>query len=311
MNTLAAWSALFLYLAFASAKWRALWQGLSERIGDAAVGVLLIPMLLATGFRPTLLTLFAFALYLAIPTLLLRFRPSRARPMDIFHILVALSIWLPLEPSLFAMPIQRALGASVGAWVEMLALPDVSASLLPGVHLPIEKLTGILLALHLFLVRHPLSHLGFDFRFRLRDLGYAAGGWALFGVVGIPLGLGMGFLRVNVVTPSWPELLGMIIGGYLLIALAEEILFRGVIQNLLTQRWGDWRAGLVVAALIFGASHLNNATPGFPEPNWAYMLMATIAGLAYGWVWWKTGRVTASAITHMSVNLAWAVLFAS
>ena len=311
MNAFAAWFTLLLYLAFASARWRALWKRAIARAGDATVAFLLLPMLLATGFRPSLPTLAAFALYLAFPVMLLRFRPKRHRPMDLIHILVVLGIWLPLEPSLFAMPFERLFGAGAAAWVHWLALPEVRASLLPGVDLPIDKLTGILLALYLFLIRDPLPRLGFDFRFRLSDLGYAAAGWVLFAVVGIPLGLGMGFLRVHVVIPPWPELLSMILGGYLLIALAEEILFRGVIQNLLTQRWGSWPAGLAVAAIIFGAAHLNNATPGFPEPNWAYMLMATLAGLAYGWVWWKTGRVTASALTHMSVNLVWGILFVS
>ena len=273
--------------------------------------LLLLPMLLATGFRPSPATLLAFLLYLAFPVVLFRFRPDDHRPMGIIHILILLGIWLPLEPSLFAMPFQGWLGVNAGAWVHALALPAVRATLLPGVELPIDKLTGVLLALYLFLIRHPLARMGFDFRFHLKDVGFAVASWMLFAVVGIPLGLGMGFLQVNVEIPPWSELLAMVLGGYLLIALPEELLFRGIIQNLLTQRWGNWVAGLLAAALIFGASHLNNATPGFPEPNWAYMIMATLAGLAYGWVWWRTGRVTASALTHMSVNLAWGILFAS
>jgi len=267
-------------------------------------------MLLASGLRPHPIHLLAFILYLAIPILLMRLRPARGWLRSLISILVVLALWLPLEPSLFALPFDG-LGLPVGSWIHALALPDVGASLLPGLSLPIEKLTGILLTLYLFLIRDPLPRFGFDFRFQLRDVGYATAGLALFGMVGIPLGLGMGFLKVNIVWPGWPDFLGMILGGYLLIALAEEILFRGVIQNLLTGRWGHWVYGLMAAAIIFGASHLNNSTPGFPEPNWAYMLMATVAGVAYGWVWWKTGKVTASALTHMSVNLLWAVLFAS
>ena len=309
LNTLAAWWTLFLYLAFASARWRALWRRGFQRVGDWIALVLLTPMLLATGLRPQPLHLLAFVLYLAIPILLMRFRPEGGWLRSLVSILVVLALWLPLEPSLFALPF-ASLGLSVVSWITALALPDVGASLLPGLTLPIEKLTGILLALYLFLIRDPLPHFGFDFRFQLRDVGYAAAGLAFFAVVGIPLGLGIGFLKVNVVWPGWLDFLGMILGGYLLIALAEEILFRGVIQNMLTQRWGHWAYGLMAAAIIFGASHLNNSTPGFPEPNWAYMIMATVAGLAYGWVWWKTGKVTASALTHMSVNLLWAVLFA-
>jgi membrane protease YdiL (CAAX protease family) len=67
---------------------------------------------------------------------------------------------------------------------------------------------------------------------------------------------------------------------------------------------------LPLAAFIFGLAHLNNSTPGFAEPNWAYVLMATFAGLAYGWVWRRTKRVTVSALTHMLVNLMWSIVFA-
>jgi membrane protease YdiL (CAAX protease family) len=41
----------------------------------------------------------------------------------------------------------------------------------------------------------------------------------------------------------------------------------------------------------------------------AYVVMATLAGLAYGWVWMRTRKVTASAITHMLVNLIWVTVF--
>ncbi|MBN1579705.1 MAG: CPBP family intramembrane metalloprotease [Anaerolineae bacterium] len=98
-------------------------------------------------------------------------------------------------------------------------------------------------------------------------------------------------------------------GWHLLVALPEELLFRGIIQNLLRKRLKrDWLA-LLLAATIFGLAHLNNATPGFPIPNWAYVLMAALAGLAYGGVWMRSKKVTASAITHMLVNLIWDVVF--
>ncbi|MEE9605147.1 MAG: CPBP family intramembrane glutamic endopeptidase [Candidatus Scalindua sp.] len=91
-------------------------------------------------------------------------------------------------------------------------------------------------------------------------------------------------------------------------ALIEEVLFRGIIQNLLTKRLWNERLALLIASVIFGLSHLNNAKAGFSAPNWAYALMATLAGLAYGWVWARTRKVTASAVTHMLVNLIWGVV---
>ena len=115
-----------------------------------------------------------------------------------------MALWLPLEPSLFALPFERL--DLPAAWIHALALPDVGASLLPGLTLPIEKLTGILLALYLFLIRDPLPRVGFDVRFGLRDVGYAAAGLALFGVVGIPLSTTARPVSLNPTgrTCSWP-----------------------------------------------------------------------------------------------------------
>ena len=103
--------------------------------------------------------------------------------------------------------------------------------------------------------------------------------------------------------------MGCLLGGYLGVALQEEVLFRGLIQNLLRRRLkNDWWA-LAIAAPIFGLAHLNNSTGGFAQPNWAYTLMATLAGLAYGWVWVRSRKVTASALTHALVNAMWWLVF--
>jgi len=52
----------------------------------------------------------------------------------------------------------------------------------------------------------------------------------------------------------------------------------------LTQRTAS-ELGLAIGSVIFGLSHL-------PDPR--YAVLATIAGVAYGWVYLRTGKVTAS-----------------
>jgi len=150
--------------------------------------------------------------------------------------------------------------------------------------------------------------LGYTFRFKIADFRLSGLGLLLFGLVGIPIGLGTGFLQFNANFPNVNGFAFALIGGYLLIALPEELLFKGIIQNILTRQVRNERLGLGIAAVIFGLSHLNNSTPGFPTPNWMYAGMAALAGLAYGWVWQRTGKVTASAITHALVNLLWGIL---
>lgn len=91
------------------------------------------------------------------------------------------------------------------------------------------------------------------------------------------------------------------------IGVVEEILFRDAIQNLLWRRVGPICA-LVVASIVFGLAHVNKRALGFDVPNWPYAGVAAIAGLGYGFVYWKTNSVIASATVHAMVDAMW-VLF--
>ena len=80
---------------------------------------------------------------------------------------------------------------------------------------------------------------------------------------------------------------------------AEETLFRGFIQAQLQRMWknlpgGQWFA-LILAAVIFGLAH---ATGGA-----AYVVLAMIAGLGYGWIYQSTRRIEASILAHFSLNV--------
>jgi hypothetical protein len=80
--------------------------------------------------------------------------------------------------------------------------------------------------------------------------------------------------------------------------VAEEALFRGFIQAQLKRLGrnvprGEWLA-LAVASVLFGLAHF----AGGP----AYVVLATIAGAGYGWVYQRTGRIEASILTHFALN---------
>jgi membrane protease YdiL (CAAX protease family) len=182
----------------------------------------------------------------------------------------------------------------------------VPASVRQGIDL--SQLVALDVALLIFLVAAPVRDAGFTFRVSAADLGRALMALAVFAAVAIPLGLGIGFISYGWRPFDAMEWGVVALSIYLLVAVPEEFLFRGLLQNLIEKRWTGQRSrlwALLIASVIFGASHLNNGE----APNWRYMLLATFAGLAYGWVWLRTRKVTASAVTHGLVDWIWVVAF--
>lgn len=80
--------------------------------------------------------------------------------------------------------------------------------------------------------------------------------------------------------------------------IAEEALFRGMILKSLLLALQNFKGGkwvaLVVSAVIFGLAHYL----GGPK----YMLLASVAGLFYGYAFMKTDRIETGIITHFMVN---------
>jgi len=161
---------------------------------------------------------------------------------------------------------------------------------------------AVTLALTLFLLFRGLGGMKYRWPNGLRDFLYPLIGFAAVAPVLMLLGLALKFIEpfhtgANVTAAWLAARYVLILAG---VALPEEILFRALIQNWLFQRLGETNRTLLVASLIFGAAHLNNA-PG-PLPNWRYMILATIAGFAYGKVFQKGSSVFASAFLHALVN---------
>ncbi len=161
---------------------------------------------------------------------------------------------------------------------------------------------SITLALWIFLLYRRFGGMKYKLPGGLKDFLYPLVAFVLVAPVLILLGWAVSFLAPFHWPPHLPSAgLG---AKFVLIlfatALPEEILFRGLIQNLLLQKLGARTATLLLAAVIFGSAHLNNA-PG-PLPNWRYMLLATIAGFAYGKVFHKANSIFASTFLHALVN---------
>ena len=99
-----------------------------------------------------------------------------------------------------------------------------------------------------------------------------------------------------------PGLLLRMLAIFVGTALPEEILFRSLIQNWITQRLGPSRLylSICIAGLIFGCAHLDNGPQALP--NWRYAILASLAGILFGTVFAKSSSVVASALVHMAVD---------
>jgi membrane protease YdiL (CAAX protease family) len=172
-----------------------------------------------------------------------------------------------------------------------------------GLHLSLAFLVAIDLALFLLVVSRPLRTFDVRLGLTVRELGHALGAVAVLAAVAIPLGFALGFLSFQSRWLGLVHAVARMFGLILFVGLPEEMLFRGTLQEAFTRLWTP-RAGLAVGALGFGLSHLLKHAPHL---NWPYGLLATLAGLVYGWVYQKTGKLGAAAVTHGAVDWIWSM----
>lgn len=156
-----------------------------------------------------------------------------------------------------------------------------------------------------------------DLSFKKSDVAPIA---ATFGVLGVtlllitlPTGLAqVGIAKVVRANPfGFPLVIAVPIAVFATVPLVffgvgvvEELLFRGGIQNLLRHRVKPMGA-LVIASAVFGLAHVNKRALGFDVPNWPYVGVATLAGLGYGFVFWRTNSIVASATLHAMIDAVW------
>lgn len=97
--------------------------------------------------------------------------------------------------------------------------------------------------------------------------------------------------------------------GVLLTGIAEEIIFRGVILNLLLDRFGSTSRGIWAAVLIesmmFGLVHLTNAFGGVnPEAAFWQAVNAAFMGILFSAVYVRSNNIWMPIILHTLNNFA-------
>ena len=74
--------------------------------------------------------------------------------------------------------------------------------------------------------------------------------------------------------------------------LLEEVLFRGAIQGMLMRFFGRPWPAIIVAALIFGVFHMNPVQ----------IVYATLLGIIFGWIYYRTGSLLSVIVGHVLNN---------
>jgi membrane protease YdiL (CAAX protease family) len=125
------------------------------------------------------------------------------------------------------------------------------------------------------------------------------------------VGLGQALHDVHFVAPHgiWWHEAGQAVGTFFgilwVVALSEDLFFRGYIQRGLENQWRNPVAAILVSAILFGSAHLWVHT----FPNWRHAAVAALLGVACGIAYWWAGSVRASMVTHAFVVVTWKLFF--
>jgi len=166
--------------------------------------------------------------------------------------------------------------------------------------------SGVWLVLCLFLGVRRITGMKYNLRITKKDVVLTLSAFMCFAVLAISMCYSIGF--INNFQPSFN--LKTLLWSFGILFFTE-LLFRGLIQNgiekILKEKWSS----LIIAAIIFGAAHLNNGAVGTHvwEWNWKYFIMASLAGLFYGHVFQKTKSIFCPVVFHATVDITWHALF--
>jgi membrane protease YdiL (CAAX protease family) len=322
MKQLGAWSILGIWAAFClGGALYASWQGYGGQAFAATLTcfafLLVVMMLLAArGVSDSINSRFGAAggIFLGVCALLAYFLYLLGTHSFLFVRAAAIAglIFVPLGLAVWAG------NAAAGAWQDFASILAIWLFVKFGSRLwllwpyPNGKLSHVLTvlvavnaAVASFLLMRRAKGIGYSIGWGKLWGIYVVGSFLVFAAIAIPLGIALHFITFAPQWSRWSTYAGLSLAILLFTAWPEELLFRGLLQNFLSKASKSELAGWWTASVLFGFSHITNM--GFP--NWRYVILATIAGLFYGWTWRKTGSIFASALVHGAVDAVWHFLF--
>ena len=228
------------------------------------------------------------------------YRISRAAEVDKETFWHRPWVYLILRPISFFLILLLSLALAIHQWPGFQSMPIFTDLTLSEDSLPYS------LAFHFdkLFVGLALTTFGFSLWQQPNDLKFVFRQTLIITLVGtcavLLLSQFLGFTRIDLKFPDW--FLLWFIKMVFITCLAEEAFFRGFIQRelqvIFSRFVSSWQLagylGLLVASLLFGLAHF----PG----GMAYVFLATVAGLVYGFVFLKTQRLEAAVFAHCFLN---------
>jgi membrane protease YdiL (CAAX protease family) len=107
--------------------------------------------------------------------------------------------------------------------------------------------------------------------------------------------------------PKFPDVLLLwAVNNFFFVCFAEEVIFRGFLQNTLKKVLQPITQNVYlpigITSVIFGLAHFQGGV--------SLMVLATIAGFFYGYAYHKTGRILCAMLVHFGLNLFHLLVFA-
>lgn len=137
-------------------------------------------------------------------------------------------------------------------------------------------------------------------------LRWLRGWWPLFPLTFLcseMIAVAFGFITWDPKLPAYT--LTFLAVNLFLTCVAEELFFRGLLQTALQRwlarrGWPLWLAAVVIG-LLFGAAHLGGGVP--------YAITVTVAGIGYGLMYLRSGRIEVAILGHFALNALHFLLF--
>ena len=168
----------------------------------------------------------------------------------------------------------------------------------------LQELVGAMVAV-LFLVRTDRAGL-----LRRRGSGFfnglLVGMYPLFFIGYTTVGT-LAFDRPDTPLLPLPRILTFML-NMILVGVAEELVFRGIIAQTLLERYGTARAGVwkacLVSGVLFGAAHLSNLLGSAPFGVLMQCVFAASLGVMLAAIYFRTGNLWVTVFLHSAMDIA-------